>query len=174
VTAGGRALLHCDLIITLAARHKLPTVYFDRSFVAARGLLSYGPDRIDMWRRSGAISLKSLLARHLHGRQLHTHSSRYLVYAPDDTVMAIYIFNDYAGAEESNGRALMGLGRILPPCRSSTRNHVTSIFISTAKANRVHGPGNLGMSAAYRCLAASPSLITACVIRFTLGTELMR
>jgi putative tryptophan/tyrosine transport system substrate-binding protein len=49
VTAGGRALLHRDLIITLAARHKLPTVYFDRSFVAAGGLLSYGPDRIDMW-----------------------------------------------------------------------------------------------------------------------------
>jgi hypothetical protein len=58
---------------------------------------------------------------------------------------------------------LCGLGRILPPCRSSTRNHVTSIFISTAKANRVHGPGNLGISAAYRCLAASPSLITALV-----------
>jgi putative ABC transport system substrate-binding protein len=48
VTAGGRALLHRDLIITLAARHKLPTVYFDRSFVAAGGQLSYGPDRIDM------------------------------------------------------------------------------------------------------------------------------
>ena len=45
VTAGGRALLHRDLIIALAARHKLPTVYFDRSFVAAGGLLSYGPDR---------------------------------------------------------------------------------------------------------------------------------
>ncbi|MGA8749839.1 MAG: hypothetical protein WB563_13695 [Pseudolabrys sp.] len=44
MTAGGRALLHRDLIITLAARHKLPTVYFDRSFVAAGGLLSYGPD----------------------------------------------------------------------------------------------------------------------------------
>ena len=52
MTAGGRALLHRDLIITLAARHKLPTVYFDRSFVAAGGLLSYGPDRIDMWRKA--------------------------------------------------------------------------------------------------------------------------
>ena len=44
VTAGGRALLHRDLIVTLAARHKLPTIYFYRSFVAAGGLISYGPD----------------------------------------------------------------------------------------------------------------------------------
>jgi putative ABC transport system substrate-binding protein len=38
VTAGGPALVHRDLIITLAACHKLPAVYFDRSFVAARRL----------------------------------------------------------------------------------------------------------------------------------------
>jgi len=52
VTAGGPALIHRDLIITLAARHKLPAVYFDRSFVAAGGLMSYGPDRIDLYRRA--------------------------------------------------------------------------------------------------------------------------
>src|SRR5262249_31229194 len=52
VTAGGPLLLHRDLIITLAARHKLPTVYFDRSFVTAGGLVSYGPDRIDLYRRA--------------------------------------------------------------------------------------------------------------------------
>jgi putative ABC transport system substrate-binding protein len=52
VTAGGPALIHRDLIITLAARHKLPAVYFDRAFVAAGGLLSYGPDRIDLYRRA--------------------------------------------------------------------------------------------------------------------------
>ena len=52
VTAGGPALIHRDLIITLAARHKLPAVYFDRSFVAAGGLVSYGPDRIDLYRRA--------------------------------------------------------------------------------------------------------------------------
>ena len=52
VTAGGRALLNRDLIIKLAALHKLPAVYFDRSFVAAGGLISYGPDRIDMCRRA--------------------------------------------------------------------------------------------------------------------------
>ena len=52
VTAGGPALVHRDLIITLALRHKLPAIYFDRSFVAAGGLVSYGPDRIDMYRRA--------------------------------------------------------------------------------------------------------------------------
>jgi putative ABC transport system substrate-binding protein len=51
-TAGGPALVHRDLIISLAARHKLPAVYFDRAFVTAGGLLSYGPDRIDLYRRA--------------------------------------------------------------------------------------------------------------------------
>jgi ABC-type uncharacterized transport system substrate-binding protein len=52
VTAGGPAQLHRDLIVTLAARHTLPAVYFDRSFVAAGGLLSYGPDRIELFQRA--------------------------------------------------------------------------------------------------------------------------
>ena len=52
MAAGGRALLHRDLIITLAARHKLPAMYFDRAFVTAGGLGSYGPDRIDLYRRA--------------------------------------------------------------------------------------------------------------------------
>jgi putative ABC transport system substrate-binding protein len=43
---------HRDLILVLAARHKLPAVYFERLFVAAGGLLSYGPDQIDMYRRA--------------------------------------------------------------------------------------------------------------------------
>jgi putative tryptophan/tyrosine transport system substrate-binding protein len=41
-----------DLIITLAARHKLPAVYYERSLVAAGGLISYGPDYIDQFRRA--------------------------------------------------------------------------------------------------------------------------
>ena len=43
---------HRDLIVTLAARHKLPAVYFDRAFAAAGGLISYGPDYIDQYRRA--------------------------------------------------------------------------------------------------------------------------
>ena len=52
VAAGGSASRHRNLIITLAARHKLPAVYFERSFVTAGGLLSYGPDRVDNFRRA--------------------------------------------------------------------------------------------------------------------------
>jgi putative ABC transport system substrate-binding protein len=52
VTASGAATLHRDLIITLAARHKLPAVYTDRSFAAAGGLISYGPDYIDQFRKA--------------------------------------------------------------------------------------------------------------------------
>ena len=52
VTAGPAATLHRELIITLAARHKLPAVYYERLFVAAGGLVSYGPDLIDMYRRA--------------------------------------------------------------------------------------------------------------------------
>jgi putative tryptophan/tyrosine transport system substrate-binding protein len=50
VTAVAAAQLHRNLIITLAARHKLPAVYWERFFVAAGGLISYGLDRIDQYR----------------------------------------------------------------------------------------------------------------------------
>ena len=52
VTASPLAQRHRDLIVTLAARHKLPAVYFDRVFAAAGGLISYGPDYIDQYRRA--------------------------------------------------------------------------------------------------------------------------
>ena len=52
MTAGGAAQRHRDLIITLAARHKLPAVYFQRFFIAAGGLISYGADAIDQYRRA--------------------------------------------------------------------------------------------------------------------------
>jgi putative tryptophan/tyrosine transport system substrate-binding protein len=52
VTTGALSVVHRDLIIALAARHKLPTVYPDRSFVEAGGLISYGPNYIDEIRRA--------------------------------------------------------------------------------------------------------------------------
>jgi len=45
-------LINGLLIITLAAPHKLPAVYFARAIVAAGGLLSYGPDQIDQFRQA--------------------------------------------------------------------------------------------------------------------------
>jgi putative ABC transport system substrate-binding protein len=52
VTSGGLTTLHRKLIITLAARHKLPAVYSNHSFVTDGGLMSYGPNLIDLYRRS--------------------------------------------------------------------------------------------------------------------------
>jgi len=52
VTTNATTTVHRDLIITLAAQHKLPAVYFDRFFAAAGGLISYGPDYIDQYRRA--------------------------------------------------------------------------------------------------------------------------
>jgi putative tryptophan/tyrosine transport system substrate-binding protein len=52
VTAGAAAERHRDLIVALAARHKLPAVYFQRNFVAAGGRVSYGADLIDQFRRA--------------------------------------------------------------------------------------------------------------------------
>ena len=52
VTGGARSQLHRNLIVTLAARHKLPAVYYERSFVAVGGLISYGADQIDQFRRA--------------------------------------------------------------------------------------------------------------------------
>jgi ABC-type uncharacterized transport system substrate-binding protein len=52
VTGSPLALGHRDLIVALAARHKLPAVYPARFFVAAGGLISYGPDFLDQFRRA--------------------------------------------------------------------------------------------------------------------------
>jgi len=46
------AFKHRDLIITLAARHKLPAMYYERSFVVAGGLMSYGSDYVDQYRQA--------------------------------------------------------------------------------------------------------------------------
>ena len=52
VTGSGAAIVHRKLIVTLAARHKLPAVYFHRDFIADGGLVSYGADPIDPHRRA--------------------------------------------------------------------------------------------------------------------------
>ena len=54
VTASALTLFHRDLIVALAARHKLPTVYVQRHFVASGGLISYGADVVDQYRRAAS------------------------------------------------------------------------------------------------------------------------
>jgi putative ABC transport system substrate-binding protein len=51
MTGSTGALFHRGLIVRLAARHRLPAVYFGRYFVTGGGLISYAPDYIDLFRR---------------------------------------------------------------------------------------------------------------------------
>ena len=52
VPASAGASIHRELIIAMATRHRLPATYSDRALVASGGLISYGPDRIDQFRRA--------------------------------------------------------------------------------------------------------------------------
>jgi putative ABC transport system substrate-binding protein len=54
VTTSALAVLHRDLIIALAARHKLPAVYYRRYFATSGGLISYGADLVEQHRRAAA------------------------------------------------------------------------------------------------------------------------
>jgi putative ABC transport system substrate-binding protein len=52
VTGSAPAAIHRDLIVTLAASHRLPAVYYGRFFGIAGGLISYGPDLVDQHQRA--------------------------------------------------------------------------------------------------------------------------
>ncbi len=52
VSGSSLVVTHRNLVIALAARHKLPAIYFERNFVTAGGLVSYGPDFLDQFRRA--------------------------------------------------------------------------------------------------------------------------
>ena len=52
VTAGAVTLHHRELIVALAARHRLPAVYFFRIFATGGGLVSYGPNPVDPYRQA--------------------------------------------------------------------------------------------------------------------------
>ncbi|MGA9008626.1 MAG: ABC transporter substrate binding protein [Xanthobacteraceae bacterium] len=52
MTASALSVADRDLIVMLAARHKLPAVYYRRLYVTGGGLISYGPDVADQLRRA--------------------------------------------------------------------------------------------------------------------------
>ena len=52
VTGSSSATVHRKLIVALAAQYRLPAVYYTRYFVTAGGLISYGPDYVDQFRRA--------------------------------------------------------------------------------------------------------------------------
>jgi putative tryptophan/tyrosine transport system substrate-binding protein len=54
VTSGGPVIIHRQRIIATAAIHRLPAVYWNRMYVAGGGLMSYGPETVDQYRRAAA------------------------------------------------------------------------------------------------------------------------
>jgi putative ABC transport system substrate-binding protein len=52
ITSSGLSIQHRDLLVALAARYRLPALYYARAFVDRGGLVAYGPDRIDQFRRA--------------------------------------------------------------------------------------------------------------------------
>jgi len=67
VAARPAATRHRNLIVTLAARHRLPAVYYERFFVAGGGLISYGLDFVDQYRRAAGY-VDRILKRREAGR----------------------------------------------------------------------------------------------------------
>ena len=64
VSGSARVVAHRNLVIALAARHKLPAVYPQRFYVDAGGLISYGPDFVDQFRRAAGYVDRVLRAGH--------------------------------------------------------------------------------------------------------------
>jgi putative ABC transport system substrate-binding protein len=56
VLGSALASVHRDLIINLASRHRLPAIYSDRLFITGGGLMCYGPDRVDQFRRAAVYA----------------------------------------------------------------------------------------------------------------------
>ena len=52
VTSGAGPFRHRNLIVRLAAEHKLPAVYYAKAFVVAGGLIAFGADRMDQFQRA--------------------------------------------------------------------------------------------------------------------------
>ena len=57
---GPLSVIHREALVEIAARYKLPAVYFLRSFITAGGLISYGPDLIDQYRRAAGYAARIL------------------------------------------------------------------------------------------------------------------
>jgi putative ABC transport system substrate-binding protein len=95
--------LHRELIIALAARHKLPAIYSSRFFAADGGLVYYGPDLTDQYRRAAGY-----IDRILKGEK----PANLAVQAPTKYEMAI------------NLRTARALGITVPPAVLARANEV--------------------------------------------------
>jgi hypothetical protein len=72
VTASGAVTItHRDLIVRLAAQHRLPSVYSQRGYAASGGIVSYGPDILEQYRRAADNVDRILLATWLAADEGH-------------------------------------------------------------------------------------------------------
>src|SRR5262249_47279489 len=76
VTASPSAFVHRDLIVALANRHKLPAVYPAPEFVTAGGLIAYGPDALDQFRRAAGAASSCRFSRSTNRRRPCLRSTR--------------------------------------------------------------------------------------------------
>ena len=138
MTPGGLAFIHRDLIVTLAARHKLPAAYFSKPFVAAGGLASYGPDNVDQYRRAAAYIVQALVrsSRWNSGpsKGQRPVGSECCV-TPGNSGCEAYTAiawgvglslerSDIAGAESFHSLEGNMCGTVLSPCRGQRPHHV--------------------------------------------------
>jgi putative tryptophan/tyrosine transport system substrate-binding protein len=103
VPASALTTVHRELIIKLAAQRKLPAVYFERSFVTGGGLISYGPDLVDQYRRGAGY-----VDRILKGEK----PANLPVQAPTKYELAI------------NLKTAKALGLVVPPTLLATADEV--------------------------------------------------
>jgi putative ABC transport system substrate-binding protein len=85
VTANPLAVVHRELIVRLVAHHKLPAIYFERFFVVAGGLIAYGPDLIDQYRRAAGYIDRILRGEKSAGRPPGRSVSTCLYYSSAPT-----------------------------------------------------------------------------------------
>ena len=116
------ATLHRDLIVTLAARHKLPAVYFERYFVAAGGLISYGPDLVDQYRRAAGY-----VDRILKGEKPAFAAEQWLTAVNDNMVAAIELIRALI-----DGMIERRFGRIVNITSSTVKSPIADLSLSTA------------------------------------------
>jgi ABC-type uncharacterized transport system substrate-binding protein len=118
VTAGGAAQRHREMIIALAARHKLPAVYWERFFVTAGGFISYGPSLIEQYRQAADYVVRILetfedpLVQHQRLRYLDTAT---VASAPESCAfLAIAASRGLAEKEPASAMAIVAVAKIDP------------------------------------------------------------